>query len=83
MGARLLVTVSRVASVCAMASVSPMHEEVHERTSQDREPEQGSQNMGTMLREQKHAADGEEAGEDNRRARGQKAFLARLSMIMD
>ncbi len=44
-----------------MASMTMMHEEVHQRAGQQRQPYQEAENMGAVLREQERACDDQEA----------------------
>lgn len=54
-----------------MSSVTaiPMtHEEMHERASEERQPDQHTEDMGSVLGEQKRAGDDSESNENKSRA---------------
>jgi hypothetical protein len=65
----------------AVASMPTMHEEVHERAGQQRQKYQRAQDVGTVLGEQKRAADDEKSDEDKPGARSDEA-RARLILIV-
>ena len=63
----------------AVSAMSAMHEQVQERTSQQKEEKSGSQYVGAMFREQKEAANCQQDQEREAAPRCQEAaFRARL-----
>jgi hypothetical protein len=58
----------------------PVHEHVHERASEQREPNQETQDVGPVLSKEKRAGDDEESDQDEPGSRRQKASL-RLILI--
>ena len=52
-----------------------MHEHMHQRTSEQRQPDEHTENMGAMFGEQQRAGDDGKSDEYQRRARGRKAAL--------
>jgi hypothetical protein len=58
----------------------PVHEHVHERTSEQRKPNQETQDVGAVLGKEKRAGDDEEADQDEAGSRSQKASLRLISI---
>jgi hypothetical protein len=57
----------------AMTAVTSMHEEVHERTREDRQPNEEAPDVCAMLREKKGSGDEDEAEQHEPDARRQEA----------
>jgi hypothetical protein len=55
-----------------------MHEHVHERAQQERQPDQHTQDVGAVLREQQRAGNDEEAEQNQSCPRGEKSPLMAL-----
>jgi hypothetical protein len=60
--------------------MSPVHEHVHERAREQREPNQDTQDVGPVLGKEKGTSDDEEADQDEPGSRGQKASLRLISI---
>jgi len=63
-----------------VATVPPVHEHVHERASEQREPDENAQDVGPVLGKQKRAGDDEEADQDEPGSRRQEASLRLISI---
>ena len=59
----------------AVATVSVMHEHVHERTGEERKPYQGPKDVGAVLGKEQRATDEEESKHDESGPRCEEAPL--------
>jgi hypothetical protein len=60
----------------AMPTVAAMHEDVHERTCEQRQPNKNSEDVGAVLGEQEHATNDQECDQNEPRSRRQEAALS-------
>jgi hypothetical protein len=58
-----------VTGVTAMATVTAMHENVHQRASKNRQPDKYSEDVGAVLGEQKRTSDDKKSDENETRSR--------------
>jgi hypothetical protein len=66
----------------SVTSMSMMHEEMHEGTGQQRQPDQQAEDMRAVFGEQECAGDHSESDEYKSGAGGQKAALCRFAFTM-
>jgi hypothetical protein len=57
----------------AMTAVTAMHEDVHERACEERQPNKDAEDVGAMLGEQENAADDQKPDQDEPRSRRYEA----------
>lgn len=70
-----------MSGVAAVAVVAVMHEQVHQRTGQQRKKDERAEQMSPMLHPKIHASDGEETDQDQPRSRGQKGFVRNVAAV--
>jgi hypothetical protein len=70
-----------VLAVSSVATVSAMHEQVHEGTKKERQPDEHAKDMGTVLGEKEHPGNYHEADQYETGSRGQKASARLVSIV--
>lgn len=67
-------------TMASVAAMTVMHEYMHKRTSQKRQPNEHTEDMRSVLGEQECASDEDKPNENKSCPRGQKAALWRFAL---
>src|SRR5215475_10138989 len=66
----------------SVSAVSPMHEYVHQRAQEKRQPDECTQHMGAVLGEQQHPRNNQKADQHQPCRRGEKATLIAMAIVV-
>ena len=66
----------------SVTTMSAVHEYVHQRAQEKRQPDERTQDMGAVLGEQQRAGNDEEAEQNESRRRGKKTTLIAMAGVI-
>src|SRR6516164_2940478 len=69
-------------TMTSMTTMSAVHEHVHQRAQEKRQPDECTQDMGAVLGEQQHPGDNQKADQHQPCRRGEKAALIAMAGVI-
>jgi hypothetical protein len=71
-----------VLPMTSVTAMSAVHEYVHQRAQENRQPDEGAQDVGAVLGEQQQPGNNQKADQHQPRRRGEKAALIAMAIMI-